>query len=260
MVSVPPTPSQALVSERLRGVRRIAIIVIIVSVSIAAAVGIVTVVTGDFGETQNRVFWTTALVAGLSIAALCHLAIIGRQIRVVGFLGLAAGLAALATGTLLIWANWSDYSAEFQSAVVKVFAVAGALAVFLAQSNLLLLLSSRRRRTIRLSLYVTLAAISVVYVLITALILTDGDIASRFTDDLYVRVLAVVAIIDALGTVLLPVLAVFIRDSLTGHVKVTLNLPAESASILAQWTADSGQSPEEVVAALLVLGRKVESE
>jgi cytochrome c biogenesis protein CcdA len=133
------------------------------------------------------------------------------------------------------------------------------LAIFLAQSNLLLLLSSRRRRAVRASLAVTLLAIALVYVLVALLILTDGNIAI-YHEELYFRVLAVIAIIDALGTVLLPVLAVFVRDGLVGHERITLNLPHESASLLAQWAAESGQTPEDIVSALLLLGREVESE
>lgn len=250
---------QAQASQRLRGTRRVTVIAIIVSVSVAAAVGIVTVLTGDFGETQAKVLGTTSLLAGLSITALCHLAIVGRNIRPVGFFGLAASVVAFAAGVILIWEILGT-SVDVQNMVLKAFALAGVLAVFLAQANLLLLLSARKRRPIRVILIITLIAVAAVYILLAALILTDGDIAARFIDDLYVRTLAVSAILDALGTVVLPVLGLFIKDKQTGFIKVTLNLPDESAALLNAWTKDSGQTPEDVVGALLLLGRKVESE
>jgi len=246
-------------SGRLRGTRRVTVIAIIVSVSIAAAVGIVTVLTGDFGDTQAKVLGTTSLLAGLSITALCHLAIVGRNIRIVGFFGLAASVVAFAAGTVLIWGTWGD-TWNFYDVTLKTFALSGVLAVFLAQTNLLLLLGARRRRPIRVILIITLGAIAVVYILVAAVIVTDGDIAARFVGDLYVRTVSVAAILDALGTVVLPVLGLFIRDKQTGFIKVTLNLPEESAAILNAWTTESGQTPEDVVGALLLLGRKVESE
>jgi hypothetical protein len=261
-----PAPTSAVTgspsrSGRLKGARRLAVIVIIVSVSIAAAVGIITVLTSDFGEIPARILGTTSLVAGLSITALCHLAIVGRHVRSMGYVGLAASLIAFVGGVVLIWGlgdNWTENAAA-QDIWLKIFAGAGLLAIFLAQSNLLLLLSSRRRKAVRASLAVTLVAIALVYVLVVFLILTDGNIALDH-EELYFRVLSVIAIIDALGTVLLPVLAVFIREGLVGHERVTLNLPHESASLLAQWSAESGQTPEDIVSALLLLGREVESE
>ena len=56
--------------------RRIAIIFIIVSLSLTALVGIVTLLTASFGEVQGKIILTTLLVAGFSItsrwrAALC---------------------------------------------------------------------------------------------------------------------------------------------------------------------------------------------
>jgi hypothetical protein len=236
-------------AELLKGVRRIAVIVIIVSVSLAALVGIITVLTGDFGDTQAKILGTTSLVAGLSITALCHLAIVGRQIRFAGYAGLLASVVAFGAGVFLIWSDWNERW-DFQEGVVKTFILAGILAVFLAQANLLLLLTSRRRKTIRISLGVTVVAIAMVYVLLGLLILTDGQISLGWEEQ-YARGLAIVAIFDALGTVVLPVLAVFIRESGEGRVKVTLTLASGPAALLAEKMAASGQNAGDVVSDLL---------
>ncbi len=246
-------------SRALRGLRRATVIAIIVSVALAAVIGIITVLIGTLLETQGQILGTTSLVAGLSITALCHLAIAGRKVRFMGFVGLAASIVACATGVALIWGFWGS-NATIADIVLKAFALAGILAVFLAQANLLLLLASRRRRAILVCLYITLAAIAVVYALVAALVITDFDIAARFVDELYVRTLAVIAILDALGTVVVPVLGAFVRDKkkvADGFVTVTLNLPKESADLLTAWTTESGQTPEDVVGALLLLGSKI---
>lgn len=248
------TPS----SRILRGFRRATVIAIIVSVALAALIGIITVFVGTLVETQGRILGTTSLVAGISITALCHLAIAGRKVRVMGFGGLAASIVAGAAGVAVIWGFWSANS-EIADIVLKTFALAGILAVFLAQANLLLLLASRRRRAILVFLNITLATIAVLYGLVVAAVLTDGYIVSQFRDDLYIRTLAVVAILDALGTIVVPVLGAFIREKkkTDGLVTVTLHLPKDSADLLTAWTTESGQSPEDVVGALLLLGSKI---
>jgi len=248
-----PAPS----SRRLRGLRRATVIAIIVSVALAAAIGIVTVLVGTLIETQSRILGTTSLVAGLSVTALCHLAIAGRKVRFMGFIGLASSIVACAAGVILIW-NLFASQANLQDIVFKTFAIAGILAVFLAQTNLLLLLASRRRRSILVFLFITVAAIAVVFGLATAFVVTDGTIAARFIDQLYFRTLSVFAILEALGTIVVPVIALFIRDKTPeGFVTFTLNLPTETADMLTAWTTESGQSAEDVVGALLLLGSKI---
>src|SRR5690242_9239536 len=93
----------------LTGVRRIAIVFIIVSLGIAALFGIVTLLTGNFGEVQGKILLTTLLMAGFSITALCHLALVGRALRVVGFVGVAVSVLAFITGAVLIWRSWDTW-------------------------------------------------------------------------------------------------------------------------------------------------------
>ena len=97
MSATPSTPSA------LRELRRTAVIFIIVSLSLTALVGIVTLLTASFGEVQVKVILTTLLVAGFSITALCHLAVVGRALRVVGFVG-TPRRAGTHHGVVLIWA------------------------------------------------------------------------------------------------------------------------------------------------------------
>ncbi|MFZ4895661.1 hypothetical protein ACL9RL_14540 [Plantibacter sp. Mn2098] len=203
----PPQPGRR--SALVSGVRRIAVIAIIVSLSLTALVGILVLVTGGFGEVQGRVLLTALLVAGFSITALCDLAIAGRSLRIVSAVGLVVSGIALVLGVVLIWRDWSD---PFWSDALRWFAIAGVWAVSIAQVSLLLLLAGRRRRSIRIGLGVTIVVIVIVAVFVTLPILTNGDVPGSAAAD-YWRVFGVFVIIDALGTIVVPVLALFLRDA-----------------------------------------------
>lgn len=231
--------------------RKGAIYGIIISFSAAAVVGIVALLGGDFGETQGKILLTTVLFGAASITALCHLAIADRSMRIVAAAGLLASLAALVTGMVLIWRDWNlpDLDTWLQA-----FGVAGVLAVSFAHANLLLLLAGRRRRPIRIGLAATLVAIGVVAIMLILPIMTEGDIPGD-DGDLYWRVFGVIAILDVLGTVVVPVLAIFVRDEPRQSVpptaddphSLTLTVPAEIGGALRARASASGV-PVEVVA------------
>jgi hypothetical protein len=215
-------------STALKGLRRVLVIIIIAAFAAAAAIGIWFIVTGgQQNETTAKVLATTALVGGVSLTALCHLAIVGRAIRYVGFVGLVASVATLITGLMMIWQDWSADNYDFMNNLGKAFQLSLVAAVFLAQVNLLLLLSNRLHRAIQISLYVTFAAIVVVYGLLAWSILTR-DAVLHFPD--LWKYLAVAAIIDALGTVVTPVLGLVLKKAepqVDGGAKVTVHLTAE---------------------------------
>ena len=90
----------------LKGVRRAAIIVVIASLAVAALLGIIAIVGGDFGDLQGRILMTTLAIGAFGMTILCHLAIVARSARVVGYIGIAASLAAMLPALVLIWAEW----------------------------------------------------------------------------------------------------------------------------------------------------------
>jgi hypothetical protein len=212
----------------LKGLRRVLVVIIIAAFAAAAAIGIWFIVTGGQpNETTAKVLATTALVGGVSLTALCHLAIVGRAIRYVGFVGLVASVATLITGLMMIWQDWSADNYDFMNNLGKAFQLSLVAAIFLAQVNLLLLLSNRLHRAIQISLYVTFAAIVVVYGLLAWGILGQ-DVWMQFPD--MWKYLAVAAIIDALGTVVTPVLGLVLKKAepqVDGGAKVTVHLTAE---------------------------------
>ncbi len=248
--------------------RKGAIYGIIVSFSLAALVGIIALLSGDFGETQGRIVLTTLLLGATSITALCHLAIADRAMRIVGFVGLAASTATLATGLVLIWRDWNDESFDDW---LKAFLVAGIIAVSFAHANLLLLLAGRRRAVIRIGLTVTLVMIAIVAIMIILPIVSEGEIPGYENEEWYWRLFGVVGILDVLGTVVVPVLAIFVRDApavavadamaqdaapaapaSAGHL--ALALPADVAEALEQRAAADGVDATEAAIAALRRG------
>ncbi|MDH6181242.1 hypothetical protein M2152_001424 [Microbacteriaceae bacterium SG_E_30_P1] len=233
-------------SGTLTGVRRAAVVFVIVSLSIAALLGIVTLFTGEFGEIQAKVLLTTLLTAGFAITSLCHLAVVGRALRLVGFVGIAASFGALILGLVLIWASWDNWSDGWDT-TLKAFLVLSIVAASLAQANLLLLLASRQQTVIRVGLIITLVAVALVALLVTLTIVSDGEIPGR-DGDLYWRVVGVVAILDVLGTIVLPVLGRVLRD---GSSALTLRFDGELAARLRARADAEHITPAEVVERLL---------
>lgn len=226
--------------------RRTAIIAIIVSLSLTALVGIITLLGGEFGETQGKVLLTTLLLAGFSISVLCHLAVVGRTLQIVGFAGVAISTVSLVAGLLLIWGDWGNFDSI--DPLLRTFGVTGVLAVSLAHANLLLLLGQRRNRVVRTLLYITVAIIGVVALLLCLPIATGGDIPGDNADG-YWRLLGVVAILDVLGSIVLPVTGRFLRDERFERLDLELT-PELDARLTAAASAAGTTKAAAAVAAL----------
>jgi hypothetical protein len=263
-----PTAHDHRRDARVGAARKGAIYGIIVSFSLAAIVGIIALLSGDFGETQGRIILTTLLMGGTSITALCHLAIADRAMRIVGFVGLAASTVTLVAGLVLIWRDWNDSAFEDW---LQVFATAAVIAVSFAHANLLLLLAGRRRVIIRVGLMVTLVMIAIVAIMIILPIVSEGEIPGFDNEGWYWRLFGVVGILDVLGTVVVPVLAIFVKDAPAiavadamgtdaplapsasgGHL--ALVLPADLATALEQRAAADGVETAEAALAALRRG------
>jgi hypothetical protein len=236
---------------RLKGIRRVAIIFIIVSLGIAALFGIVTLLTGDFGEIQGKILLTTLLLAGFSITALCHLAVVGRALRIVGFAGIVMSVLAFITGAVLIWRSWDNWSDGWET-TLKAFSVFAILAASLAHANLLLLLAERRNPAVRIGLFITVGLIALLALLIILPIVTEGEIPGDDGEP-YWRALGVVAILDVLGTIVLPVLGRFLRDGGTATTihPATIQLDADATAKLDRIAAATGSSRDSIVSAAI---------
>jgi hypothetical protein len=218
--------------------------VILVSLAVAALIGIIALFSGELGETQGRILLTTLLTGGVGIAALCHLAVAGRPVRIVGALGLAVTAIAFVLGLLLIW---NDGGGDL-SALYRAFGVSVVLAISFAQANLLLLLSGRRRTALRAGLAATLGFVFVATAMEVLPLATDGAIPGD-AGDLYWRVFGAVAILDALGTVALPIVGLFLRDGTADRVTVTLT--GEAAANVRRLASERGTPVDAVITGLV---------
>lgn len=192
----------------VRGARRAMIVAVVASLLVASLCGIVALLGGGFGDLQARIVATTLIVAAFGTSALCHLAVVTRAVRVLGFAGLAASVIAAGAALWLVWSGDELFEGDGDGSVLKTLLVATIVAISLAHANLLLLLAERQRTVIRTGLVLTLAAIAVVATMLALPVITDGAVGGG---EWYWRWFGVAGIVDALGTIALPVLALVLR-------------------------------------------------
>lgn len=232
----------------LKGVRRTAIWTVIVSLVVAAGIGIFTIVSGEFGETQSKVLLTTLAVAAFAILALCHLAIINRDVRIVGWVGIGTSVLAFAAAATLIWWNWDLFGYGDNGVymtLTKVFAISTLAAVSFAHANLMLLLATTPLRWLRIALDLNLVLIGLVPLLVIPVILTDSAFPPQSLADVYWRFFGVILILDALGTVALPVTSLIVRTQ--RRAAGLDNATPESLDVtlrgdVAQWVAEQAKA------------------
>jgi hypothetical protein len=160
--------------------------------TVAALVAIVAVFTGDFGETEGKVFATLAATFVAGSLAVAGIAVLARGVaRPLGWLGIV-----LACGAYVLWAEqiWAQHDSEDYWKVLTV-ALAFALATLIATTNLLLLHEPRLIRTL---FPATAAAAYVAAATLSVMVLRDsGDGWQLF---------AVLLILAVLGEILAPIL------------------------------------------------------
>ena len=249
------TDSSGASSPVVRGIRRAAIIAIIVSLVVAALLGIIALLSGEFGSLQGDVLLSTLTVAAFGTTALCHLAIVARAVRAVGFVGIAASAGAAVCAFVLIWVDWgTSVTWEQMEPWVKAFGALTVIAVSLAQANLLLLLADRPQPAIRIGLAVTLLAVAVVAVMVILPIVTNGDIPGDDGEP-YWRAVGVIGILDALGTIALPILGLVLRRSAgASPMRVILELDPDASARLDARAARDGVSREVAARDAMVRG------
>jgi len=176
--------------------KKVFLITMIVSLSISALIGIVVFLVGNFGETEAKILLTTLTIGGFSLVALCS-SILYDKHRYVFFsaLGMIVAVVGFLISTLAIWEilNFDD--------IWKTIIISIILSVSVAQSSLLLLIKSKKT-VVNISLMLTFLFIFIVAFMFIVLILFE--ISKDF--EFYFRLLGVFAILDALGTIVTPIL------------------------------------------------------
>jgi hypothetical protein len=164
------------------------------SVALSAILGILAILSGDFGWLELRILLTTVTIAVASIAGLaCGAYLATRRGRTLPLAG--AALSVLAA-VMIIAGMWlEDLGSELYwkiAASASVFAVACA--------HLSLLSMARLAEWFRWSLAAAHAVILAVAALFVVIIFTEGDREGMF------QLLAVAAVLDAAITVVIPIL------------------------------------------------------
>ena len=216
----------------MKGLRRLVVVLVIGSFSVAALLGIIALLSGgELGETEGRILLTTVIVGVESIAVLCYLGVSGRRTSVVGLLG---GLTSLVPFGLALWFTWGGRDSE---ALWQTFGIGVTVAATLAQACLLLALNQGGRTLLLIG---TLVAMAVVAVMISNAIVNGENLG-----DLYWRLFGVVAILDVLGTVVFAALGLFSRRA-TDEGEPDLMTPALESRVV-EAARSRGVSPNELI-------------
>jgi hypothetical protein len=179
--------------------KRIALWFLIVSVAISAVLGIIAILTGDFGSLQIRVILTTLTISAASICALTSGALWeARGQRVLPTAGIVLALSAAA---LIITAIWLEIESE---QYLKFMAATGVMAIATAHDCLLSLARLARR-----FIWARVVALASVYGLALFVIVC---IYSEPGGDLAFRVIGALAIVVAAITIIIPIFHRLSRD------------------------------------------------
>lgn len=204
--------------------RRIFLWTMIVSLSLAAAMGIAAILLPQFGRTQERTLVTSLIVGLFSLPALGSAIVIGRR-KLVGWMwaGLVCTLLAMALWLVLVWADsWFQRDWEHIVNPAASFTVAS---VVLAQAGLLMLLRFEQSAfaMVRMATIICSAILGSVIVLVIWFELDDPEVG---------KLVAVLAILAVCGTIVTPVLGLIqmlqrraSRESIPSRVNIDLSCP-----------------------------------
>src|ERR1043166_1787587 len=181
------------------GPKRIALWCLIVSVAISAALGILAILTGDFGSLQVRIILTTLTISAASMCALASGALAeARGRKVLPGVGIVLASSAAA---LMITAIWFEIDS---APYLKFMASVGVLAIATAHDCLLSLTRLAQR-----FLWARLVALASIYGLAVLVMLC---IHVESAGEIGFRLIGVLAIVVAAITIVIPIFHRLSRD------------------------------------------------
>jgi hypothetical protein len=162
----------------------------IVFLALSAVVAIISLLSGAFGSLEVKVLLTTTVVALASICALCCSSYASQHVPLPGIIGI---ILAIVSGVLLIAAVWLEISQEFfwkPTVVLSIFTVAIA--------HLLALLTVRLHQYKWLPIATAISIVALAFIL-SFIVVTEFELPTRL--------IAVLSIIVALETLVIPILS-----------------------------------------------------
>ncbi len=180
---------------------RLFVIILIGSLIIGSIVSIGIFLFGEFGSTESRILGSIASLGFFSLAGLCSstVADIERYRKV----SIAGAISSIVAFQLVIGAIWELMEMDWFGKPIVVSII---LAIALAHIALLLWIKPRS------SLVSRIRSWTVISIVVLTLLLVIGVIAESFEFDFFIRMVGVVAILDVLGTVLVPILHYTLAD------------------------------------------------
>jgi hypothetical protein len=177
-------------------IRRVLLRVAIFALCVTALVAIVAVVSARFDETEAQILLTHVAIAAYTLFALAVSAVADRRPRMA-----IAGWAACGIGLLLallsIWAGWNGDADNLYRWTWILFVAAFTIAH-------VSLIDSRRRDSDGAAVRAVGAA-TIATVVVLGVLIAIGLARAESVDDWYVRLLGVVAVLDVLGTLVVPI-------------------------------------------------------
>lgn len=185
---------------KLSAMKKIFLITFIVTLCLIALVAIGIFVSGQFGEIELKILLTILAISGYSLTALSNTVLWNKKKHPLGALGILFSLLGFIVATIAIW-NLYAIEPIFES-IFKIFLTFAILSFSTAHAALLLTTCSSDKKFIQITLYSTLFFIALVAALLLYLVL---EIDTMHENEFY-RALGVCLILDALGTIVTPLL------------------------------------------------------
>lgn len=168
------------------------------SIAVSALLGIWAILSGEFGEFQAKILGTTLTVVGTSLLGLACGAFWENSrssetaLKVIPMAGIILSLVAAITVLVMIWWQFDN--------IWKVAAISGIFAFSLAQLSLLSLANlSKKFEWILTAAYLVILSLATIN---SILIIIEPSSESNFV----MRMIGVLAVIDAALTVTIPIL------------------------------------------------------
>lgn len=209
-------------------IKKIFLYTLIGSIAISALLGILAILSGEFGDFQSRILLSTLTIVGTSILGLACGAFLespksqNPQLKIIPIIGILLSIISAALILLLTWKVIGSQNSE----ALKAIAVTGILAFSLSQLSLLSLanLSKNFQWSLLLAYFVILSLASIISVII--IIEPSGE------SDFVFRLIGVLGVVDAALTVIIPI---FHRLSRKDIVQISVSeIDAEIEKLQAQ--------------------------
>lgn len=180
--------------------KKLFLIALIISLSISALIGIYILLFGEFRDTEIKILLTTLSIGAYSIAGLCCSALLEKD----KFKTLVFSWIIISTLGFFLTINMIR---EILPLIInnnillgKFTWIIAILAASFAHTCLLLLINIKKN-LVNITLRATIVIIFIVAIMLSILIIREFN-----PQELFLRILGVIGILDALGTITTPIL------------------------------------------------------